>query len=63
MGLLHVRVQTWRLPYFLYVCLNGRQWLARHLDLASLGYHSAKNAGGPGGPPVALRKRRFPDLH
>jgi hypothetical protein len=36
-GLLHTRLQTW-LPFTMQVCLNGREWLARQLDAAGLGY-------------------------
>jgi hypothetical protein len=41
-GLLHVRVQSW-LPYFLHVCLNGREWLARQMDQAGLRYQQRDN--------------------
>lgn len=37
LGFLNVRLQTW-LPFSLNVCLNGREWLARQMDAASLGY-------------------------
>lgn len=37
LGLLHVRVQTW-FPFTLHVCLNGREWLARQMDAAGIGY-------------------------
>lgn len=37
LGLLHVRVQTW-FPFTLQVCLNGREWLAKSLDQAGVGY-------------------------
>jgi hypothetical protein len=36
-GLMHARIQTW-FPYAMQVCLNGREWLARQLDQAGLGY-------------------------
>lgn len=36
-GFMHVRVQTW-LPFNLHVCLNGREWLARQMDAAGIGY-------------------------
>ena len=36
-GFMHVRVQTW-LPLNLHVCLNGREWLARQMDAAGIGY-------------------------
>jgi len=36
-GFMHVRLQTWY-PFDLQVCLNGREWLARELDAAGMGY-------------------------
>jgi hypothetical protein len=36
-GFMHVRLQTW-LPFNLHVCLNGREWLARQMDAAEIGY-------------------------
>lgn len=36
-GFFHARVQTW-LPLTIHVCLNGREWLARQMDQAGLGY-------------------------
>jgi hypothetical protein len=36
-GFMHARIQTW-FPFRIYVCLNGREWLARQLDQAKLGY-------------------------
>ena len=41
-GLMHVRVQSW-FPFTVEVCLNGRQWLARQMDRAGLGYQQADN--------------------
>jgi len=41
-GLMHVRIQTW-FPYPMQVCLNGREWLARQLDQAGLGYARRDN--------------------
>lgn len=37
LGFLHVRLQTWY-PFAMHVCLNGREWLARRMDAAGLGY-------------------------
>lgn len=37
LGFLHARLQTW-FPFNLHVCLNGREWLARQMDAAGLGY-------------------------
>jgi hypothetical protein len=36
-GFMHARIQTW-FPFRVYVCLNGREWLARQLDQAKLPY-------------------------
>jgi hypothetical protein len=36
-GFMHARIQTW-FPFRIYVCLNGREWLARQMDLAKLHY-------------------------
>lgn len=41
-GFMHVRVQTW-LPMRIYVCLNGREYLARRLDRAGIGYEKRDN--------------------
>jgi hypothetical protein len=37
LGFCHLRLQTW-FPFNLHVCLNGREWLARQMDQAGLGY-------------------------
>ena len=42
LGFLHVRVQTW-LPFNVTVCVNGREWLARQMDAAGLGYRRREN--------------------
>ena len=42
-GLMHVRLQTW-LPCTLQICVNGREWLARQMARASLGFQQADNA-------------------
>ena len=42
LGFGHVRLQTW-LPFQVQVCLNGREWLARQMDAAGLGYQRADN--------------------
>ena len=42
-GFMHTRIQTW-FPFRIYVCLNGREWLARQLDQARLQYIRRKNA-------------------
>jgi hypothetical protein len=36
-GFMHARIQTW-FPFRVYVCINGREWLARQMDQARLGY-------------------------
>jgi hypothetical protein len=41
-GLLHVRLQTW-FPFTMHVCLNGREWLARQMDRAGIGYVQRDN--------------------
>jgi hypothetical protein len=41
-GLIHVRLQTW-LPMDIQVCLNGREYLARRLDRAGIGYEQRDN--------------------
>lgn len=41
-GLMHVRLQTW-LPFAVQVCLNGREYLARQLDRAGIGYEQRDN--------------------
>ena len=42
LGFLHARVQTW-LPFNVSVCVNGREWLARQMDAAGLGYRRREN--------------------
>lgn len=37
LGFMHARIQTW-FPFSIQVCLNGREWLARAMDAAALGY-------------------------
>src|ERR1700730_18421194 len=41
-GFMHARIQTW-FPFRIYVCLNGREWLARQLDQAGLTYQRRDN--------------------
>lgn len=41
-GLIHVRLETW-LPMSIQVCLNGREYLARRLDRAGIGYEKRDN--------------------
>jgi hypothetical protein len=42
-GPMHLRLQTW-LPQKIQICLNGRDWLARQLDAAGIGYLKKDNA-------------------
>ena len=37
LGLMHLRLQTW-FPFTIHLCLNGREWLARQLDVRGIGY-------------------------
>ncbi len=41
-GMMHVRLQTW-LPMTMQVCINGREYLARQLDAAGIGYERRDN--------------------
>jgi hypothetical protein len=41
-GFMHVRLQTW-FPFTMQVCLNGREWLARDLAKAGIGYRRHDN--------------------
>jgi hypothetical protein len=41
-GPMHLRLQTW-LPFPIKVVLNGRDWLARQLDVAGIGYLQKDN--------------------
>jgi hypothetical protein len=41
-GLVHVRTQTW-FPFTVHICLNGREWLARQMDEARIGYVKRDN--------------------
>jgi hypothetical protein len=42
LGWLHTRLQSW-FPFPMQVCLNGRDWLARQMDQAGLGYVQRDN--------------------
>ncbi len=42
LGFLHVRLQTW-FPFTMHICINGREWLARQMDAAGLGYKRMEN--------------------
>lgn len=41
-GFMHVRMQTW-FPFMIHVCINGREWLARQMDHAGIGYVRREN--------------------
>lgn len=41
-GLMHVRLETW-LPFTIQVCLNGREYLARRLAKAGIGFEQRDN--------------------
>ncbi len=41
-GFMHTRIQTW-FPFRIYVCLNGREWLARQMDQAKVHYVQRDN--------------------
>lgn len=41
-GLMHIRLQSW-FPFSVDVCLNGRQWLARQMNRAGIGYEQRDN--------------------
>ena len=41
-GLIHTRTQSW-LPFTVHACMNGREWLARQLDEAGIGYVKKDN--------------------
>ncbi len=36
-GFMHLRLQTW-FPYQIQICMNGREWLARQLKHAGIGF-------------------------
>jgi hypothetical protein len=41
-GFMHLRLQTW-FPLTIHIAMNGREWLARRLDAAGIGYRRADN--------------------
>jgi hypothetical protein len=41
-GFMHARIQTW-FPFTMYVCINGREWLARQMDQVGLHYRQRDN--------------------
>lgn len=42
LGMMHLRLQTW-FPFTLHVCLNGREWLARQMTEAGIGFRQQDN--------------------
>ena len=48
-GFMHVRIQGW-IPYDIQVYVNGREWLARQLDRAGVGYVRYEDSPGGCGP-------------
>jgi hypothetical protein len=42
-GFMHARIQTW-FPFRVYVCINGREWLARQMDQLGLHYIKRNNS-------------------
>ena len=42
LGWMFVRVQTW-FPFEVHIYFNGREWLARQLDAAGIGYQRVEN--------------------
>jgi len=41
-GFMSARIQTW-FPFDIYVCLNGREWLARQMDRVGMSYQREEN--------------------
>jgi hypothetical protein len=41
-GFLHTRLQTW-FPFYIQICLNGREWLARQMDAEGIRYERQNN--------------------
>jgi hypothetical protein len=42
MGWMHARIQTW-FPFYIHICINGREWLARSMDRQGLRYFRQDN--------------------
>jgi hypothetical protein len=41
-GWMHARIQTW-FPFYVHICINGREWLARRMDREGLRYYRQEN--------------------
>jgi hypothetical protein len=61
-GLMHVRVQSW-FPFTVEICLNGREWLARQMSRAGIGYQQAGNCFIKLEDPVAAQALLDEQLH
>lgn len=55
LGFLHLRLQTW-FPFTIHACLNGREWLARQMDAAGLGYVRRENCFLDVADPIRAQK-------
>jgi hypothetical protein len=42
LGWLNARIETW-FPFTIQICMNGREWLARQMDGAGIGYRQQDN--------------------
>jgi hypothetical protein len=42
LGWMNARIETW-FPFSIQICMNGREWLARQMDCASMGYQQQDN--------------------
>lgn len=58
-GLMHARLQTW-FPFTIQICLNGREWLARTLDRAGVGYRKLEQIAHHVNPAHAEIFRTWP---
>lgn len=61
-GLMHVRVQSW-FPFTVEICLNGREWLARQMDRAGIGYQQSGNCFVQLQDPLAAQALLDQQLH
>jgi hypothetical protein len=42
LGWMNARIETW-FPFSIQICMNGREWLARQMDRAGIGYRQQDN--------------------
>ena len=42
LGWCHARIQTW-FPFYVHICINGREWLARRMDESGIRYCRQQN--------------------